>query len=77
MQLVPPTHEQTPIRCSGCHVNFVRFIPAGGALTTIEGYVPGRCVCGYLEEMAALPPGGLFGGDGDPIKRYHPFTRSN
>jgi len=43
----------------------------------ISGYTPHRCACGHLEEMAALPPGRLFGVGGDAEKRYHAFTRPN
>jgi hypothetical protein len=40
-------------------------------------YMPARCACGHLEDPAALPPGTLFGADGDPARTYHPFNRPN
>jgi hypothetical protein len=76
MQLVPPTHEQTPLRCSGCHVRFVAFLPVGEPRLG-RHYVPERCACGHLEERSALPPGMLFGVTGESVKRYHPLTRPN
>ena len=76
MQFVPPTHEQTPIRCSGCHLHFVCFLPGNGG-SHVEAYVPNRCACGHLEEMATLPPGTLFGVSGEPVKRYHALSRPN
>lgn len=76
MQFVPPTHEQTPIRCSGCHVHFVCFLPASGG-PNVDAYVPNRCACGHLEEKATLPPGTLFGISGEPVKRYHALSRPN
>jgi len=77
VQFVPPTHEQTPIRCSECHVHFVCFLPGAGGSTNGDGYVPDRCACGHLEEMATLPPGRLFGVSGEPVKRYHALSRPN
>ena len=77
MQFVPPTHEQTPMRCSACHVRFVCFGPASIESAGLGGYAPHRCMCGHLEEMTALPPGRLFGAGGDLEKRYHPLTRPN
>jgi hypothetical protein len=76
MQLVPPTHEQTPIRCSGCHVRFVAFVPVGEAHPGRD-YAPERCACGHLEERSTLPPGTLFSVNGEAVKRYHPLTRPN
>jgi hypothetical protein len=55
----------------------VCFLPAGNRSTNIAGYSPDRCTCGHLEEMRTLPPGKLFGMNGDPVKRYHPFNRPN
>lgn len=77
MQFVPPTHEQTPIRCSGCHTRYVSFLAVRDVSTQVEGYEPQRCTCGHLEDRVALPPGRLFGVDGDPVKQYHPLTRPN
>lgn len=76
MQFVPPTHEQTPIRCSGCRVHFVCFVPVPDG-SDVGGYLPDRCACGHLEEIATLPPGKLFGLNGDVLKRFHPLTRPN
>lgn len=77
MQFVPPTHEQTPVRCSGCHVHFVSFLPVPDASASAGVYAPNRCACGHLEEMGALPPGQLFGDRGEAVKRYHAVTRPN
>jgi hypothetical protein len=79
MQCVPPTHEQTPIRCSGCHTRFVTFVPAGEARSVhgVKDYVPDRCACGHLEERSTLPPGTLFSVRGESVKHYHPLTRPN
>ena len=77
MQFVPPTHEQTPIRCSQCHVRYVHFVLAARGPANVEDYVPDRCLCGHLEERSTLPPGTLFAVDGEPMKRYHPLTRPN
>ena len=77
MQFVPPTHEQTPIRCAGCHLQFVCFVLAEIGSAGISGYAPHRCTCGHLQAMTALPPGRLFGARGDAEKRYHAFSRPN
>lgn len=77
MQFVPPTHEQTPIRCSGCHVHYVCFVPIRDPSTNIEEFTPAPCACGHLEERSMLPPGTLFSVKGESVKRYHPLTRPN
>ena len=77
MQFVPPTHEQTPFRCSECHTVYVRFEEAGNGSLTVDGYAPVRCACGHLEEIDTLPPGRLFGVKNEPLKSYHPLTRPN
>jgi len=82
MQLVPPTHEQTPIRCSGCHVRFVAFVAVERRSVSEDvkdgpDYVPDRCTCGHLEERSTLPPGTLFRVTGESVKHYHPLTRPN
>jgi hypothetical protein len=76
MQFVPPTHEQTPVRCSGCGSHFVSFLQVADGSAGGGGYVPDRCACGHLEDTAALPPGRLFGARGDTVKRYHAVIRS-
>jgi len=58
-------------------VHFVSFMPVTVETVAISGYAPDRCACGHLQEMAALPPGRLFGAKGDLEKRYHAFTRPN
>lgn len=74
---VPPTHEQTPVRCSRCHSHYVTFLLARDGTTGALEYQPDRCSCGHLEDPKALPPGTLFGEDGEPVKTYHPFNRPN
>jgi len=76
MQFVPPTHEQTPIRCSSCHERYVSFLPVHPPLIDAGDYAPDRCACGHLENPARLPPGMLFGDD-DAAKSYHPISRPN
>ena len=77
VRFVPPTHEQTPVRCSECHAHYISFgLVRNGSTGALE-YAPDRCVCGHLEDPATLPPGTLFGADGDPARTYHPFNRPN
>lgn len=77
MQLVPPAYEQTPVRCSGCHTQYVSFVPTRNPSTDAEEYAPDRCSCGYLEDRVTLPPGKLFGAAGDRVKTFHPLNRPN
>jgi hypothetical protein len=76
MQFVPPTHEQTPIRCSKCHERYVSFVLVHPPLINAGEYSPNQCTCGHLENAARLPPGTLFGHD-EAVKSYHPLNRPN
>ena len=69
MQFVPPTHEQTPIRCSKCHERYVSFVLVHPPLINAGEYAPNQCTCGHLENAARLPPGTLFGHD-EAVKSY-------
>jgi hypothetical protein len=77
MEFVPPTHEQTPIRCSACHTRYVSFTPVRDDAARADEYAPDRCACGHLQNLAALPPGKLCGASGDPVRMYHPLNRPN
>jgi len=77
MPSVPSSHEQTPIRCSECHIEYLSFVQVRPPSVNAGEYVPDRCACGHLQRASALPPGTLFGVDGDPVKRYHPRSRPN